>query len=235
MLLKVDALSSGYGSREVIKNMSIYINPGEIVCILGANGAGKTTFIRTMMGYIPTNAGTITFEDRLMNGLPPNEVAKLGISYVPQGDLVFQDLTVAENLRMGAFLEKDKSEYAKSLDRVYEFFPRIEERISQKAGTLSGGERQMLGVGMALMSYTKLLFLDEPSFGLAPIMIDNIFDKLAELNKSGITILIAEQNVVSTLEIANRGYVIELGRIEHEDTAQNLVNNDEVKKAYLGG
>lgn len=234
MLLKVANLFSGYGEREVIKDISMQIDRKEIVCILGANGAGKTTFIKTISGFIKAMSGNVIYEGKNILGLPPYEIVKTGISYVPQGNLIFPEFSVIENLKMGGFLEKDRNKLGRKFEDIYRMFPFLSDRKHQRAGTLSGGERQILGIGRALMIDTKLLMLDEPSFGLAPLMIDTIFESLRKLNSQGMTILLVEQNVVKTLELATRGYIIELGALKCEDNVQNMKENDEIKKAYLG-
>ncbi|MDR0922339.1 MAG: ABC transporter ATP-binding protein [Lactobacillales bacterium] len=234
-MLKVENLSVHYGVIQAVHDVSFEVNQGEIVSLIGANGAGKTTILRTISGLIRPSSGTITFENNQIQKTVPQKIVASGLSQVPEGRHVFSGLTVMENLEMGAFLRKDKAENAETLKHVFERFPILEERKGQDASTLSGGEQQMLAMGRALMSKPKLLLLDEPSMGLAPIFIKEIFNIIQEIQKQGTTVLLIEQNAKMALSIANRGYVLETGQVVLSGTGQELLNSEEVKKAYLGG
>jgi len=235
MLLQINAINVFYGVIHALKDISIEVEQGEIVTLIGANGAGKTTTLRAISGLVPVKSGEIHFEDKVLNILPAHKMPKLGISHVPEGRHIFANMTVAENLELGAYTRKDVSQIKKDYDLVFEKFPRLHERIHQKAGTLSGGEQQMLAMGRALMSKPKIMLLDEPSMGLAPIVVQDIFSIIKEINKTGTTILLVEQNANLALSIANRAYVIETGEIVLSGSAKELEKNDQVKKAYLGG
>jgi branched-chain amino acid transport system ATP-binding protein len=235
MLLQINAINVFYGVIHALKDISIEVEQGEIVTLIGANGAGKTTTLRAISGLVPVKSGEIRFEDKVLNILPAHKMPKLGISHVPEGRHIFANMTVAENLELGAYTRKDVSQIKKDYDLVFEKFPRLHERIHQKAGTLSGGEQQMLAMGRALMSKPKIMLLDEPSMGLAPIVVQDIFSIIKEINKTGTTILLVEQNANLALSIANRAYVIETGEIVLSGSAKELEKNDQVKKAYLGG
>ena len=232
-LLKVENIFSGYGKIQVLKGISIEVSNNEIVCILGSNGAGKTTLANTISGLIPVSKGEIYFEGKNINLLPPNERTKLGIVQVPEGRKIFPKLTVIENLEIGAFLVKDHKVKNETLEYVFSLFPILYERKHQKAGTLSGGEQQMLAIGRALMSKPKLMILDEPSMGLAVKIINTIFKVILDLKKD-MSILLIEQNANKALEISDRGYVIETGRIVTKGYKEELKNSEDVKKAYLG-
>ena len=233
-MLKVNDINVYYGAIHAIKNISFEVNDGEIVTLIGANGAGKTTTLQTISGLLHTRTGSIEFMDKNIVGVPPHKVVAHGLAQVPEGRRVFLQMTVEENLQMGAFT-RPNSEVDASIADVYERFPRLKERRKQIAGTLSGGEQQMLAMGRALMSKPKLLMLDEPSMGLAPILVEQIFDIIQELNHAGVTILLVEQNARMALSIAHRGYVLETGKIVATGTGGQLLEDEAVKKAYLGG
>ncbi len=234
-MLNVSNLESGYGKLQVLKKISMHIKPGEIVTIIGANGAGKTTLLNTISGLIKSTSGEIVFNDQNIGNLPAEKIVKLGCSLVPEGRQIFDTLTVKENLMIGAYsLNRNKKIINDELNKIFELFPILHERENQLGGTLSGGEQQMLAIGRALMAKPKLIMLDEPSMGLAPLIIKNIFDIIKELKNQGNTILLVEQNAKAALGIADRGYVLETGQIVLEDTSKELLNNDDVQKAYLG-
>ena len=233
-LLSVKNINVYYGSIHAIKDVSFHVDEGEIVTLIGANGAGKTTTMHAISGLLKLASGEITYDGNLISKMEAHKIVRLGLAQVPEGRRVFANMTVMENLEMGAFTQPNDSVNA-AIEHVYERFPRLKERRKQVAGTLSGGEQQMLAMGRALMSRPKLMMLDEPSMGLAPILVDQIFDIVKELNQSGVTILLVEQNAQMALSIANRGYVLETGRIVLSSDADELLHNDAVKKAYLGG
>ena len=233
-MLKVNDINVYYGSIHAIKGVSFEVNKGEIVTLIGANGAGKSTILNTVSGLLTSKTGSITFLDKQISGVAAHKIVSQGLAQVPEGRRVFLNMTVEENLEMGAFTRKS-AEAAASLENVFERFPRLKERRRQVAGTLSGGEQQMLAMGRALMSKPELLMLDEPSMGLAPLLVEQIFDIIKELNDAGTTILLVEQNAQMALSIADRGYVLETGKIVTSAKASELLNNDAVKKAYLGG
>jgi len=235
-MLEIKDLVVAYGSISAIQGISLKVEQGSIVTLVGANGAGKTTTLRTISGIVKARSGTITFLGRDIAHLPPHEIVARGIAQSPEGRMVFANLTVMENLRMGAYLRKDKPGMARDLEYIFGIFPRLKEREKQTAGTLSGGEQQMLAIGRALMSKPKLLMLDEPSLGIAPLLVKTIFQKIVEINKElGLTILLVEQNANLALEVSHYGYVLETGRIILEDTSAALRENAEVRAAYLGG
>jgi branched-chain amino acid transport system ATP-binding protein len=234
-LLQLDSVHSGYGQTEVVKGISISVNAGEIVAVLGANGAGKSTTLMTISGINRCRQGRILFQGKPIQNRPPHEIVALGISQVPEGRRIFPRLTVRENLEMGAFQRDGAATLEDDLERVFASFPILKERQSQFGGTLSGGEQQMLAISRALMAKPKLLLLDEPSLGLAPMIVTEIFDIIREINRQGTSILLVEQNANMALHVAQRGYVLETGQIVLEDTARNLMNNELVKKSYLGG
>ncbi|MFZ2360010.1 MAG: ABC transporter ATP-binding protein [Anaerolineae bacterium] len=234
MLLHIDDIHTYYGSIQALKGISFIVDQGEIVTLIGANGAGKTTTLHTISGILHPRHGSITFEDKPIHTMPPHEIVKLGVAQSPEGRRVFGRLSVAENLQMGAFLRNDKAAIKTDIERVYSLFPRLKERQKQLAGTLSGGEQQMLAMGRALMASPRLLLLDEPSMGLAPILVDLIFETIIEINKQGTTVLLVEQNALMALSIATRAYVLETGSIILSGTGKELLNNPEVMKAYLG-
>jgi len=233
-MLKVNDLNVYYGSIHAIKGVSFEVNKGEIVTLIGANGAGKSTILNTVSGLLTSKTGSISFLDNKISGVAAHKIVMQGLAQVPEGRRIFLNMTVEENLEMGAFTRKS-GEVSNSLENVFVRFPRLKERRRQIAGTLSGGEQQMLAMGRALMSKPELLMLDEPSMGLAPLLVEQIFDIIKELNDAGTTILLVEQNAQMALSIADRGYVLETGKIVTSAKASELLNNDAVKKAYLGG
>lgn len=233
-MLKITDLKVNYGMIQAIKGISFYVNEGEIVALIGANGAGKTTTLHTITGLVPAKSGSIEFEGKELTKIPAHRIVSMGMSHVPEGRRIFQELTVYDNLLMGAFTRKDKNELHDSIKTVYKHFPRLEERKNQIAGTLSGGEQQMLAMGRALMSKPRILLLDEPSMGLSPLYVSEIFHIIEEISKMGTTVLLVEQNAKKALSIANRAYVLETGNIALEGDAKELMQNDSVKKAYLG-
>lgn len=235
MLLRVENLRVKYGNIEVLHGVSLEVNQGEIVTILGANGAGKSTTLLSISGLVRVAAGAIFFENAELQKLRAHDIVKLRIAQVPEGRRIFDTLTVQENLNMGAFVRKDTHQVNESREWVYQLFPILEERRQQLAGTLSGGEQQMLAIGRGLMNQPRILLLDEPSLGLAPLLVKAIFQTLKQINESGVTILLVEQNARAALKLAHRGYVMEVGRIVLEDTAEALLADPEVQKAYLGG
>ena len=234
-MLKVENLSIKYGSIEAVKNVSFEVNEGEVVTLIGANGAGKTSILRTISGLVRPTEGTISYLGNDIHKTPARKIVADGLAQVPEGRHVFAGLTVMENLEMGAFLHKNKEENTVLLKKVFQRFPRLEERKNQDAATLSGGEQQMLAMGRALMSRPKLLLLDEPSMGLAPIFIQEIFDIIEDIKAQGTTVLLIEQNANKALSIADRGYVLETGKVVLSGTGEELLASDEVRKAYLGG
>ena len=234
-MLKVENLSVHYGMIQAVRDVSFEVNEGEVVSLIGANGAGKTTILRTLSGLVRPSAGKIEFLGKEIQKLPAQKIVAGGRSQVPEGRHVFTSLTVMENLEMGAFLKKNREENQANLKKVFSRFPRLEERKNQDAATLSGGEQQMLAMGRALMSTPKLLLLDEPSMGLAPIFIQEIFDIIQDIQKQGTTVLLIEQNANKALAISDRGYVLETGKIVLSGTGKELAASDEVRKAYLGG
>ena len=234
-MLVVNDIHTYYGNIHALKGLSIKVNKGEIVTLVGSNGAGKTTTLGTITGLLKPKQGSITFKGQDISKMDPSEIVKLGISLSPEGREVFPSLTVEENLELGAFTRKNKKEIQQSYNRVYELFPRLEERKKQAAGTLSGGEQQMLAIGRALMCQPELLILDEPSLGLAPNIVIMIFDLIKSINEQGTTVLLVEQNANMALSIAHRGYVLEIGKVILHDDAEKLSNNEAVRKAYLGG
>jgi branched-chain amino acid transport system ATP-binding protein len=233
-MLELRNLSSGYGAIEALKGVNMRIDKGEIVTLIGANGAGKSTTLRNITGLVPARSGDVVFEDQRLNGLPTHKITAMGISMVPEGRAIFANLTVAENLEMGAYLRRDKAENAKELERVFTLFPRLKERRKQLGGTLSGGEQQMLAIGRALMARPRLLLLDEPSLGLAPLLVHTIFAAIDAINKEGATILLVEQNANAALKHSHRGYVLETGAIVMEGPSAQLAADPRVKEAYLG-
>lgn len=234
-MLEVKDLHVYYGVIQALKGISFEVNQGEVIALIGANGAGKTTTLHTLTGLIPAKQGSIIFEGKDITKMPAHKIVQMGIAHVPEGRRVFAQLSVYENLIMGAYTRKDKNEIAESLANVYKRFPRLEERKNQRAGTLSGGEQQMLAMGRALMSHPKLLMLDEPSMGLAPILVEQIFEIIRALHKTGTTILLVEQNAQMALSVADRAYVLETGRIALSGTGKELAESDAIRKAYLGG
>ncbi|MBS7260198.1 MAG: ABC transporter ATP-binding protein [Treponema sp.] len=234
-MLKVDNLVVNYGAINALRGISFEVNQGEIITLIGSNGAGKTTTLHAVSNIIKKQSGTITFKGEDISSMPADKIVTKHLIQVPEGRRIFLNLSVKENLELGAFLRKDKENIKKDLERVYEYFPRMKERIKQNAGTLSGGELQMLAMGRALMAQPDLLLLDEPSMGLAPILVDEIFNIVQKINKDGTTILLVEQNAMKALSIANRAYVLETGTITKSGNAQDLLTDPAVKAAYLGG
>ncbi len=234
-LLEIENLHSYYGHVHALKGISLEVEEGEIVTLIGANGAGKTTTLRTISGLLTPREGRIVFDGQVLNGVPAHQIVNLGISQAPEGRKVFTTLTVQENLNMGAYsLGSDRKAIEENRRRVFELFPRLEERKNQIAGTLSGGEQQMLSIGRALMARPRLLMLDEPSLGLAPMLVRAIFETIREINEGGVTILLVEQNARAALRLADRGYVLETGRIVLTGSARELMRDERVRKAYLG-
>jgi branched-chain amino acid transport system ATP-binding protein len=233
-MLSVEKIVSAYGNILALKGISLFVEEGKIVTLIGANGAGKTTLLKSISGLVKPVEGSIRFEGRDISKMEPHEIVKRGISMVPEGRRVFPRMSVLENLEMGAYLVRDKNVFQSGLEEVYKLFPKLKERTRQLAGTLSGGEQQMLAIGRALMSNPKLLLLDEPSMGLAPIIVEEIFAIIQDINKKGTTILLVEQNAHMALSIADTGYVLETGHVVLHDSASALLENDQVKKAYLG-
>lgn len=234
-MLKVKDIDVYYGAIHALKSLSIEVEQGSIVTLIGANGAGKTTTLRTISGLLRPKNGSILYKDKDITKIPPEKIVSLGISQVPEGRRVFSTMTVMENLEMGAYLRKDKKGIQEDLENVFTRFPRLKERRKQLAGTLSGGEQQMLAIGRALMSRPELLLMDEPSMGLAPLLVKEIFEIIKDINEKGTTILLVEQNAHMALSIAHKAYVIETGQIVLEGNARDLMNSEQVKKAYLGG
>ena len=233
-LLEVNEIHTFYGNIEALKGISLTVDEGECVTLIGSNGAGKSTTLRSISGLTPPRRGSIKFEDREIGEVPPQEIVAMGISQSPEGRHVFPRMTVRENLDLGAYLRKDRSDIDKDVDRVFSLFPRLKEREKQKGGTMSGGEQQMLAIGRALMANPKLLLLDEPSMGIAPILVERIYETIAEINRQGTTILLVEQNANYALEVSKRGYVLETGSVALEDNSSELRTNPDVQKAYLG-
>ena len=233
-MLKINDLHVSYGGITALRGIDLEVSDGKIVTLIGANGAGKSTTLRTISGLVKAESGSITYQDQELIGKPINKILEVGIALVPEGRRVFADLTVLENLKIGAYLRHDKSEIEKDIKWIYELFPRLEERNWQLAGTLSGGEQQMLAVGRGLMSRPKVMMLDEPSLGLAPLVVQDIFSIIQEINRQGVTILLVEQNANMALKIADWAYVLETGRITRSGTGAELLADDSIKEAYLG-
>jgi branched-chain amino acid transport system ATP-binding protein len=234
-VLKVENIDVYYDKIHAIKDLSFQVKKGEVVTLIGANGAGKTTILKTISKLLTPTQGNIFFEDKPLNKLTADQMVYLGMAHVPEGRRVFAQMSVEENLQMGAYIRKDKDNIKKDMERVFGYFPRLKERINQPAGTLSGGEQQMLAMGRALMSKPKLLLMDEPSMGLAPILVQEIFNIIQTIKKTGTTILLVEQNANQALQVADRAYVLETGKIIKEGDARTMLNDDSIKKAYLGG
>ena len=233
-LLEVKGLEVFYGVIQAIKGISFEVNQGEIIALIGANGAGKTTTLQTITGMIPSKAGTIIYDGKDITRTPGHKLVPMGIAHVPEGRRVFAELTVLQNLKLGAYTRSDKGEVEETLKMIYRRFPRLEERKNQMAGTLSGGEQQMLAMGRALMSKPSIILMDEPSMGLSPILVNEIFDIIRSVSESGTTVLLVEQNAKKALSIADRAYVLETGNITLEGNAKDLLEDDSIKKAYLG-
>ena len=233
-MLEIRDLEVFYGMIQAIKGVSFEVNEGEVIALIGANGAGKTTILHTITGLLTPKKGQVIFEGQDITKVPAHKIVSLGMAHVPEGRRVFSHLSVYQNLKMGAYTRKDKDEIGKTLETVYKRFPRLEERKNQIAGTLSGGEQQMLAMGRALMSHTRIILMDEPSMGLSPILVNEIFDIIQSVSASGTTVLLVEQNAKKALSIADRAYVLETGNIVMSGDAKELMNDDSIKKAYLG-
>lgn len=233
-MLEVKDLQVYYGMIHAIKGVSFHVNEGEIIALIGANGAGKTTILHTITGLLAPKGGKVVFEGKDITKTPAHKIVELGMAHVPEGRRVFAQLSVYQNLKMGAYTRSDKNEIEESLEMVYKRFPRLEERKNQMAGTLSGGEQQMLAMGRALMSKPRIILMDEPSMGLSPILVNEIFDIIQSVSASGTTVLLVEQNAKKALSIADRAYVLETGKISLDGSAKDLLNDDSIKKAYLG-
>ena len=232
-MLEVNDIKVYYGMIQAIKGVSFHVDEGEVIALIGANGAGKTTILHTVSGLLTPKEGTITFEGQDLVKIPGHKIVSMGMAHVPEGRRVFAQLSVLQNLMMGAYTRKDKEEITQTLETVFDRFPRLKERQNQTAGTLSGGEQQMLAMGRALMSHPKLIVMDEPSMGLSPLYVNEIFDIIRKINADGVTVLLVEQNAKKALSIANRAYVLETGKIVLSGDAKELMNDDSVKKAYL--
>lgn len=233
-VLTLENVQSFYGNIQALRGISLKVFNGQVVTLIGANGAGKTTTLKTISGIIKPRVGQITLNGQRIEGRPPEQIVKMGVSQSPEGRKIFPRMTVLENLEMGAFLRNDKAEIAQDMERVFGLFGRLKERIKQRAGTMSGGEQQMLAMGRALMARPKVLLLDEPSMGLSPKLVETIFEIIVDINKQGTTILLVEQNALAALNIAHRGYVLQTGSIVLEDSGQNLLSDENVRKTYLG-
>ncbi len=234
-LLALRDVHAGYGSIQILSGVSLHVNAGEVVSVIGPNGAGKSTAFKVVMNLITHLGGEIVFDGRNLVGERTDRILALGLGYVPQGRVVFTTMTVRENLEMGAFLQRDKAKLSASMDYVFDLFPRLGERRRQMAGTLSGGEQQMLAMARALMMRPRMLMLDEPSLGLSPRFVDEVFDKIVDMARDGFTVMLVEQNAARALEISDRGYVLELGRNRYEGAGRELLQNPEVRRMYLGG
>lgn len=233
-MLEIKDLEVFYGMIQAIKGVSFEVNEGEVIALIGANGAGKTTILHTITGLLEAKRGTVIFDGKDITKIPAHRIVSMGMAHVPEGRRVFANLTVYQNLKMGAYTRKDKTEIEETLETVYRRFPRLKERHNQLSGTLSGGEQQMLAMGRALMSHPRILLMDEPSMGLSPIFVNEIFDIIREVSAGGTTVLLVEQNAKKALSISDRGYVLETGKIVLEGESEELLNNDSIKKAYLG-
>ena len=234
-LLELKSIDAGYGRIQILHGVSLEVRKDEVVCVIGPNGAGKSTTFKVIMGFINYLGGEITFGGNNIVGFRPDQILGQGLGYVPQGRIVFNQMTVKENLEMGAYIERDKKKINDSMDFVFTLFPRLAERQKQLGGTMSGGEQQMLAMGRALMTQPQMLMIDEPSLGLSPRFVSEVFELIVNLSKQGLTIMIVEQNATRALEISDRGYVLELGRNRFEGTGQELLNNQDVRRMYLGG
>jgi len=234
-LLRAEGLTAGYGKLPILHGVTLEVRQGEMVCVIGPNGAGKSTSFKAIVGFVRPTSGRVLFDGEAITGLRPDQVLPLGLAYVPQGRVVLPQMTVLENLEMGAYIERDGGRIREALERVYALFPILAERRRQKAGTMSGGEQQMIAIARALMTTPKLVLLDEPSLGLSPKFVSIIFDRLCEMRRAGYTLMVVEQNAARALAVADRGYVLELGRNRFEGTGQSLLADPEVKRLYLGG
>ena len=233
-ILELRGVSTHYGPIQVLRDVTIEIRPGEIVCLLGGNASGKTTTLKTILGYVVPTQGDVVFDGARINGLPTQRLVERGVSMVPENRRLFKRMTVRENLELGSYLRRDRSSVEQDLDRVFGLFPRVKERLGQRAGTLSGGEQQMVAMARALMARPKLLLMDEPSMGLAPVLVSQNFDLIQQVNEQGTTMFVVEQNANMALSIAHRGYVLQTGKIVLSDTAEALLNNPQMREAYLG-
>jgi branched-chain amino acid transport system ATP-binding protein len=233
-VLELREVSTHYGPIRVLRDINIEIYPREIVCLLGGNASGKTTTLKTILGYVTPTQGEVLLDGEKMNGIPTQRLVEKGVSMVPENRRLFKRMTVRENLELGSFLRNDRDRVAQDLERVFDLFPRVKERLNQRAGTLSGGEQQMVAVGRALMAEPKVLLMDEPSMGLAPVLVSQNFDIIRQINEQGTTVFVVEQNANMALSIADRGYVLQTGEIVLSDTAENLLNNPQMREAYLG-
>ncbi len=234
-MLELQGVDTFYGPSQVLNDVSLQVNQGEIVCLLGANAAGKTTTMKTIFGLVRPRRGVVTFEGQQISGTNTDIIIGKGLALVPEGRRVFSRMSVHENLEMGAYMRNNRAELQSDIERVYTLFPRLKERDKQLSGTMSGGEQQMLAIGRALMSRPRLMCMDEPSMGLSPILVQTVFDTIQEIRKTGVTIFVVEQNAFMALNVADRGYVLQQGRIVLSDTSKNLLDNDLVRRAYLGG
>ena len=234
-LLELRDVSAAYGPIQILHGVTLHVREGEVVCIIGPNGAGKSTTFKVIMGLIDHLGGEVIYRGRSLVGEQPDRILGYGLAYVPQGRVVFTQMTVRENLEMGAYLERDRAKVKASIDRVLALFPRLAERPRQLAGSMSGGEQQMLAMARGLMMQPKMMMLDEPSLGLSPRLVDEVFDKVVEMAKAGVTVVLVEQNAALALEISDRGYVLELGRNRYEGTGRQLLDNADVRRMYLGG
>ena len=234
-MLDLKNINAAYGRIQILYDISLHVEEKEVVCVIGPNGAGKSTTFKVIMGFIDYLGGEMTFDGQSLVGFRPDQILGLGLGYVPQGRIVFNQMTTRENLEMGAFLQRDKQKVRESMEYVFSLFPVLRDRQKQLAGTMSGGEQQMLAMGRALMIRPKMMMLDEPSLGLSPRFVDQIFERIVELASSGITIMLVEQNAARALEIADRGYVLELGKNRYEGTGKMLLDNQDVRRMYLGG
>jgi branched-chain amino acid transport system ATP-binding protein len=233
-MLQLDNIHTYYGNIHALKGVSLRVEAKEVVTLIGSNGAGKSTTLKTISGLLRPRTGTVTFEDERLDQTPPHRIVEMGVGHAPEGRRIFSRMSVLENLEMGAFARTDRPRIKEDMEHVVTLFPRLKERLHQKGGTLSGGEQQMLAIGRALMSRPKVLLLDEPSMGLSPILVETIFQVIRDINKEGTTVLLVEQNALMALEVAHRGYILQTGQIVLEDTGSNLLKSEQVRKAYLG-